>query len=320
MARIRAIKIGFFENEDLGALTPWHRLLYEGLWLIADREGRLEDRPARIKAQVFPYDAAFPYVTDDGTIKETSVDAMLTDLARRGAPPFLTRYEVDGRRYVQIDPVAWKKHQRPKVDEARSTIPPPPTTGEDPTRTRDDPRGSTRTRDNHRAEGEREGEGEREERKPSAGDEPPAEEAVANPVAATLALYDTLYRAQFAVPAPIVRGKDAKLVRGLVARYGAADVEAHLRRFFTSTDPFIQRSGYSLGIFATCIGKLLVEANGPPRADPRPFTSQELRAAQDWRRAIGHCPHDPACDSYDVCLGEYMRTARARRQGEAVPA
>jgi len=32
------------------------RLLYPGLWMLADREGRLEDRPLRIKAEILPYD------------------------------------------------------------------------------------------------------------------------------------------------------------------------------------------------------------------------------------------------------------------------
>jgi hypothetical protein len=32
------------------------RLLFQGLWCLADRTGKLECRPARIKAEVFPYD------------------------------------------------------------------------------------------------------------------------------------------------------------------------------------------------------------------------------------------------------------------------
>ena len=54
--RARNIKPGFFENEELADLPPLTRLLYIGLWLLADREGRLENRPRRIKAQIFPYE------------------------------------------------------------------------------------------------------------------------------------------------------------------------------------------------------------------------------------------------------------------------
>ncbi len=35
MARIRSIKIGFFRNEILASLPFQHRLLFEGLWLLA---------------------------------------------------------------------------------------------------------------------------------------------------------------------------------------------------------------------------------------------------------------------------------------------
>ncbi len=56
MARARIIKPTFFQNEDVAELPVVDRLLFIGLWMLADREGRLEDRPKRIKAQLFPYD------------------------------------------------------------------------------------------------------------------------------------------------------------------------------------------------------------------------------------------------------------------------
>src|SRR5262244_3073085 len=55
LIRARNIKPGIFKNELLGAADPLLTLLFEGLWCMADREGRLEDRPLRIKAEIFPY-------------------------------------------------------------------------------------------------------------------------------------------------------------------------------------------------------------------------------------------------------------------------
>lgn len=55
MARSRNIKPGLFKNEILGVADPIYTLAFQGLWLLADREGRLEDRPLRIKAETFPY-------------------------------------------------------------------------------------------------------------------------------------------------------------------------------------------------------------------------------------------------------------------------
>jgi hypothetical protein len=70
MARTRYIKPGFFQNDKLAELGPWHRLLFAGLWTLADSAGRMEDRPKRIKGQLFPFD-------------DVDVDAMLNDLHRQ---------------------------------------------------------------------------------------------------------------------------------------------------------------------------------------------------------------------------------------------
>jgi hypothetical protein len=56
MARIRTIKPGFFKSEQIAELEPMERLLFIGLWTLADAEGKLLDRPKRIKAELFPYD------------------------------------------------------------------------------------------------------------------------------------------------------------------------------------------------------------------------------------------------------------------------
>lgn len=107
MARMRTLKPGFFSNEALAEVSPIGRLLFAGLWCLADREGRLEDRPKRIKAEVLPYD-------------KTDVDRLLSSLAEHG---FIERYEVDGDRLIQV--INFKKHQTPHIKEQASTLPPP---------------------------------------------------------------------------------------------------------------------------------------------------------------------------------------------------
>ncbi|WP_461949107.1 hypothetical protein ACOKPE_14565 [Acinetobacter baumannii] len=52
MARSRNIKPSFFMNEDIIELPYEARLLFIGLWTLADREGRLENRPKKIKGAV----------------------------------------------------------------------------------------------------------------------------------------------------------------------------------------------------------------------------------------------------------------------------
>lgn len=103
--RTRYLKPGFFENEDLAALPATTRLLFAGLWLIADRKGRLRDRPARIKGELFPYD-------------NTNVERGLKQLADTG---FIERYETDGQRLIWIP--TFLTHQKPYKHEPGSALP-----------------------------------------------------------------------------------------------------------------------------------------------------------------------------------------------------
>ena len=56
MARIRYLKPDFFKDEDIKELSFETRLFYQGLWVQADRDGRGEDRPERLKIEIMPYD------------------------------------------------------------------------------------------------------------------------------------------------------------------------------------------------------------------------------------------------------------------------
>ncbi len=105
--RARSLKPGFFVCPELLELQLAARLLFAGLWCCADREGRLEDRPAKIKLQVLPGD-------------DVDVDALLNQLAEKD---FIQRYEVEGKRFIQV--VNFGKHQRPHKNEQDGAAPPP---------------------------------------------------------------------------------------------------------------------------------------------------------------------------------------------------
>src|SRR5262245_61609870 len=106
--RIRTIKPAFFQNEMLASLPALARLLFIGLWTVADREGRLEDRPRRLKAQILPYD-------------EADLEALLSGLSQAG---FIRRYSYEGTDYIEI--ANFLRHQRPHPRESASEIPPAP--------------------------------------------------------------------------------------------------------------------------------------------------------------------------------------------------
>lgn len=111
MSRIRYLKPCFFKDEDIAELPHWVRLLYQGLWTIADKAGRLEDRPKRIKAEIFPYED----VDAEAGLK------LLSGTKKGSGKAFINRYEVEGERYIEI--LSWEEHQKPHNTEKESVIP-----------------------------------------------------------------------------------------------------------------------------------------------------------------------------------------------------
>lgn len=107
MARIRSIKPEFFINDELAELDPLTRLFYIGLWTQADREGRLQDRPRRLKAALVPYD-------------DCDVEGMLSTLTDTG---HIVRYDVGTERFIQVQ--NFTRHQHVNIKESASTIPAP---------------------------------------------------------------------------------------------------------------------------------------------------------------------------------------------------
>jgi hypothetical protein len=106
--RARNIKPNFFKSDQLLECEPLARLLFAGLWCLADRRGRLEDRPNKIRIEILPCD-------------NTDVNALLDQLKKHG---LIERYEVDGERFIHV--INFNKHQNPHKDEKDSVLPPPP--------------------------------------------------------------------------------------------------------------------------------------------------------------------------------------------------
>ena len=105
MARTRSLKPQFFKNDLLAECQPLARLLFSGLWCMADAEGRLEYRPLRVKAEVLPYD-------------HCDVDQLVDELEQRG---FVRRYTVDDVTILVIP--KFLDHQRPHPKEPTESFP-----------------------------------------------------------------------------------------------------------------------------------------------------------------------------------------------------
>lgn len=112
--RERLIKPDFTKDEDIPLLSRDARLFYVLLWMYLDRKGRCEDRPLRIRAELFPYEP------------EVDVEPWLNELAttqkRVGHGTFIVRYKEGGVGYIEAP--KFEQHQRFHPKERPSQIPP----------------------------------------------------------------------------------------------------------------------------------------------------------------------------------------------------
>lgn len=106
MARIRTIKPDFWTDEKIVQLPFEARLLFIGLWNLADDEGKLEYNPVRIRYQLFPAD-------------NIDVKDLLDKLSATG---LILIYSVEQKSYIYIS--HFLQHQKVSHP-AISTIPNP---------------------------------------------------------------------------------------------------------------------------------------------------------------------------------------------------
>ena len=99
MARARNIKPAFFDNDLLADIEPLGRLLFIGLWTIADYKGDLIYREKRIKAQLLPYD-------------NCDIKKIMINLDKSG----FIRFYSDGES-IYLNIANFGKHQNPHKNE-----------------------------------------------------------------------------------------------------------------------------------------------------------------------------------------------------------
>lgn len=100
MANRRMISSDIFEDEFIGRLDYFGRLLWIGLISsVADDQGRMIDNPALIRSRVFLY---------DNDIHDEQVENLVSTLHQAGK---IVRYVVGNKQLIQI--VKWWKYQTP---------------------------------------------------------------------------------------------------------------------------------------------------------------------------------------------------------------
>lgn len=107
MARQRMLHPDFFTDPKVVSCSPLARLLFQGLWCLADKEGRLEGDLMALKLRVLPAD-------------NCDVGKLLGELITVG---LVRAYAVEGRALLYLP--GFLKRQRPHPKEPGSRLPAP---------------------------------------------------------------------------------------------------------------------------------------------------------------------------------------------------
>lgn len=108
MARMRSLRPDYFLREDMAEVSLEAHFLLAGLAVLADRDGRLLDRPRTIEAQVFPF-------------RDVDLEAALGELVTAGV---IARYKVAGKGVIAL--LTFHEDQTPHPKETSLGLPPPP--------------------------------------------------------------------------------------------------------------------------------------------------------------------------------------------------
>lgn len=112
MANRRMISSDFFEDDFIGMMEHYRRLLWIGLFATgADDQGRMLDSTAILRGKIFPYDR--------NEISDEQIEESLQIFANAGK---IIRYRKDGKMLIQI--VKWWTYQTPSWSYP-SKFPPP---------------------------------------------------------------------------------------------------------------------------------------------------------------------------------------------------
>lgn len=105
--KARIIKPGFFVNDTLAGCDPLARILFAGLWCVADREGKVEWSPKRLQTQILPYD-------------NVNIYELAKQLEESG---FICTFLHNRTPYIKI--LRFEAHQKIHLRERASEIPEP---------------------------------------------------------------------------------------------------------------------------------------------------------------------------------------------------
>ena len=102
MPRIRSVHPDLHRDKTLAQVSASAERTFVRLWCHLDDEGRGEDDPDLLKADLYPRH------------RDMDADAIDADLDELAAYGLVIRYQVDGERYLCCKPETWSTYQRPQ--------------------------------------------------------------------------------------------------------------------------------------------------------------------------------------------------------------
>lgn len=234
--KTRQIKPEFFQSEQVASVSFEARLMFVGLWTIADRDGKFEDKPPVIRGLLFSHDETL------------DSDSILSELDKVG---LIHRYEVDGKRLGIIP--KFVKHQNIHPNERKSELPFPCNYMElnvmqcnyiKP----NDSAGVTNS--NSKSKSRIESKSKREDKSKSSDH------------VQAVAYFCEEYESWSGVKYDFKGAKDAALVKRLLSTFGLDGFKKIASQIFKSNDSFISDTGREIGVLSACANKLMQEASG----------------------------------------------------------
>ena len=98
----RMLHIKIWQNESFATMHPLSRLLYIGLVILADDDGKLKGNSTLLKSQIFPFDAKMKLDTFKILLKEV-IKSKLVDLYRVNGEYFMSHPNWNRYQYIRPD-------------------------------------------------------------------------------------------------------------------------------------------------------------------------------------------------------------------------
>lgn len=239
MASGRVIHKAIHSNPELGELKIETRYFYKALVIHSDDEGRMRANPKHLKALIFPFDAG---------LRIDTINAWLEELH---AARLICLYIVDEKLYLHHP--KWKNWQTIRADRFKPSDCPDPSLGIPS----GNQRGQNLTQPNLT--------------QPNLTKPKDGETKSVSPVSELRDHFYEQYRTKFGNEYVANYGKDGKILQDILKAIELGRAKILVTNFFAGNDEFVQKAGYTVGVFKSQINKIQMPEQAKVNEDGIPI-------------------------------------------------